>query len=230
MSTSPKIKLVYFDIEGVAEQVRLALTLSGIEFEDERVAFPQWQEMKPTTPYGSLPIMYVDDETEPRTQSGAMVRYVANLKPEVGLYPADKLYVIEEAMGLLGDLTRAWSPSLYLSMRPQNFGYPEGFNQTDEGKLKIKEMREKFLAEHLPTFLQYIADFIDKHGGGQFLCGDKPTIADCLAVPTLRNFTRGHIDHVPSNCLEIEPRIVDYVKRFCSLPEIKGRYTSGLTE
>ena len=32
-SNSPKIKLTYFDIEGVAEAVRLAFLLAGIEFE-----------------------------------------------------------------------------------------------------------------------------------------------------------------------------------------------------
>jgi hypothetical protein len=30
---NPKIKLTYFDIEGVAESVRLAFTLAGADFE-----------------------------------------------------------------------------------------------------------------------------------------------------------------------------------------------------
>jgi len=52
MSSYPKIKLTYFDIEGVAEPIRLALVLSGIPFEDHRIKFDEWPAMKPTTPYG----------------------------------------------------------------------------------------------------------------------------------------------------------------------------------
>jgi glutathione S-transferase len=227
-SSPPKLKITYFDIEGVVEPVRIALALSGIEYEDHRIGFPEWAAIKPTTPYGTLPLMYVGgDDEKPRTQSGAMLRYVATLNPK--LYPSDRTYEIEEAMGIVGDLTRAWSPCLYVAMRPQNFGYPEDYAKTPEGQAAVKAMREKFVATELPKFLKYLADYVDERGGGKFLCGgDEPTIADCLAVPTLRGFTRGHIDHVPTNCLEIEPRIVAYVERFLAVEKIKGRYTDGI--
>lgn len=32
-TTTPKIKLTYFDIEGVAESIRLAFSLAGVEYE-----------------------------------------------------------------------------------------------------------------------------------------------------------------------------------------------------
>jgi len=227
MPSTPKIKLVYFDIEGVAEPVRLVLVLGNIPFEDYRVKFSDWPQLKSTLPYEQMPAMYVNDEDVPKTQSGAMLRWAARLNPEKHLYPADKLYEIEEAIGLLGDLTRAWSPCLYIAMRPQTFGYPEGYQGTDEGKERCKKMRTGFIQKELPKYLKYLADMIDKNGG-KFLCGDEPTIADCMAVPQLRGFSRGHIDHVPVDSLNVEPRIVDYIQRFCGLDEIKGRYTDGL--
>eukprot|EP00529_Nitzschia_sp_RCC80_P039198 CAMPEP_0113493720 /NCGR_PEP_ID=MMETSP0014_2-20120614/28737_1 /TAXON_ID=2857 /ORGANISM="Nitzschia sp." /LENGTH=56 /DNA_ID=CAMNT_0000387591 /DNA_START=118 /DNA_END=285 /DNA_ORIENTATION=+ /assembly_acc=CAM_ASM_000159 len=49
-----KIKLTYFDIEGAGEPVRLALVMSGAEFEDDRIKFPDWGALKPKTPYGQL--------------------------------------------------------------------------------------------------------------------------------------------------------------------------------
>jgi len=227
VSQYPKLKLVYFDIEGAAEPVRLALALANIPFEDSRVKFPDWPQLKPTLPYQQMPVLYVDDAETPRTQSGAMLRWVATLNPEKNLYPTGKLYEVEEAIGLVADLNRAWSPCLYVAMRPENFGHPEGFQSTDAGKECSKKMREKFIANELPKYLKYLADMIDKNGG-KFLCGDEPTIADCNAVPQLRGFTRGHIDHVPVDALNVEPRIVEYIQRFCSLPEISGRYKDGL--
>merc|ERR1719343_1871628 len=94
------IKLTYFDIEGVAEQCRLALVLSGTEFEDKRVVFSEWPAMKPTTPYGQLPLLQIDDGPT-RTQSNAILRWAGTLNPEKGLFPMDKLFDVEEAMNAL---------------------------------------------------------------------------------------------------------------------------------
>jgi len=221
------IKLTYFDIEGVAEQVRLALVLSGTEFEDIRVKFPERAEMKPTTPYGQLPMLTVENGPT-RTQSNAMLRWVSTLKPEKELYPAEKLFDIEEAIGVLEDMNKSFSPCIYLAMRPQNFGYPEDFAKTTEGKAKIEEFRKNWVANELPKHLKYISDMIEKNGGSWLVKGDKPTIADCKAASMLRNFTRGHIDHFDTKCLEINPTVVQYAKRFCDLDGIKGRYTNGI--
>merc|ERR1712125_288293 len=110
--TMPSIKLTYFDIEGVAEQIRLALVLSGTEFEDIRVKFPDWAEMKPTTPYGQLPLLTVDDGPT-RTQSNAMLRWAGMLKPEKELYPADKVFDIQEAIGVIEDMNKSFIPCIY---------------------------------------------------------------------------------------------------------------------
>ena len=146
--TAPKIKLTYFDIEGVAEPIRLAFALAGVEFEDDRVKFPQWAELKPKTPHGTLPIMTIDDGPV-IVQSQAMLRYAASLDKTGSLYPTDKTLEVEQAIGILGDFTRAWQPNLYIAMKPHVYGYPEGYSKTDEGKAKVKEMRENFVANEL---------------------------------------------------------------------------------
>ena len=227
-ASAPKIKLTYFDIEGVAEPIRLAFALAGVDFEDDRVKFPQWAELKPQTPHGTLPIMTIDDGPA-IVQSQAMLRYAASLDKTGSLYPADKMLEVEQAIGILGDFTRAWQPNLYIAMKPHSYGYPEGYSKTDEGKAKVKEMRENFVANELSKWLGYLSDMIDKNGG-TFLCGDdKPTIADCMAVANIRSFTKGHVDHVPTDCVaKANPNIAAYVERFCALPEIKGRYSTGL--
>lgn len=227
MST-PKIKLTYFDIEAAAECVRLALTLANVDFEDERIAFPAWKELKPKTPHGKLPVMTIDGGPM-RTQSKAMLRYAATLNPASGLYNQEQMFDIDEAIGFLEDLQNSWSPNLYMGMRPEKYGYPEGWSKTEEGVATIKLLREKWVQDELPAFLTAIESMIEKNGGKWLVSGDKPTIADCVAVPLLRSFTKGHIDHVDTGCIEAKSTAVaDYVKRFCALSEIKGRYDKGL--
>src|SRR4051812_10283278 len=52
-----KPKLTYFDAPvSRGEECRLALHLAGVEFEDDRIKGPDWPALKPTTPYGSVPV------------------------------------------------------------------------------------------------------------------------------------------------------------------------------
>lgn len=222
MSMSPAIKLTYFDIEGVAEPIRLALVLSNTEFEDIRVQFPEWKDMKPKMPYGQLPIMTIDDGPA-RTQSKALLRYVGSTCSTT-LYPPNKLLDIEEAIGVLDDMQQCFKSTMAL----QKVGFPDGFYETDEGKAVRRTLREKFLENDFPKFLGYLKNMILKHDGKWLASVDEPTIADCLAVTTLRSFTLGTLDHIPSTCLDNYPDIVSYVKRFCSLDPIKGRFSKGL--
>lgn len=230
------LKLTYFDIEGVAEPIRLALLLANVPFEDVRVTFPEWPALKAKTPYGQLPILQIDgDEDDMKTQSGAMLRYCGRLGDGL-LYPPDKMYEIEEAIGLITDLNNAFVPALSIAGRPQLLGHPEGSQTTDEGKLRTEALRTTFATTILPQFLVYIDQLLQKsaaiNGDSTTNCwlvpGESPTIADCLAVPNLRRFSRGFIDHVPANCLESHPRVVKYLEQFCALPSIQGRYTDGI--
>jgi prostaglandin-H2 D-isomerase / glutathione transferase len=223
--TPPSIKLTYFDIEGVAEPIRLALVLAGIEFEDVRVKFPEWSSLKETTPYGQLPVVQFDGG-EMKAQSGAILRYCATF--DASLYPSDKLFEIEEAINLVSDLNSAFSPCLYIARNPQVYGHPEGSEQTEEGKLRTKDLRTSFLHNTLPKFLDYIDRMLQKSDGDWLVSGEKPTIADCFAVPYIRRFSRGYIDYIPTTALDTHPRVVAYLEKFCALPAIRGRYTDGI--
>jgi glutathione S-transferase len=216
------------DIEGAAEQVRLALDLAGIPFEDDRITFPDWPALKPTTPYGQVPLLSIDGGNF-KSQTGAQLRYVASIDPTSTLYSKDKIYEIEECIGLVQDMTGSWAPSMYLSMMPSKYGYPEDYAKTPEGLAKIESMRKDWVAKQLPVYLSYLEAKLEKNGG-KFLCGgDKPSLADCVAVPVIRSFTRGHVDFVDVDCVKkCSPKVVAYVERFCALAEVKGRYTDGI--
>jgi glutathione S-transferase len=226
INTIMKIKLTYFDIEGAAEPTRLALALAGQDYEDERIKFPDWKELKPKTPYGQLPLMTIDDGPI-KTQSGAMLRWVG-AECSNTLYPREKIYDIEEALGVLVDFQNAWTPCAYMGMAPKKYGHPEGFGSTEEGKELTKNMRENFEKNELPMFLGRIEGLLARGGDKWIVPGDHPTIADCAVVAFLRSFTKGHMDHVDTNCLKTHPKVEAYAKRFCDLPQIQGRYTDGI--
>ncbi len=79
------LKLTYFDFHGGrGEPARLALSMGGIAFEDDRVPFADWERRKEDTPFGALPVLEVDGQTI--AQSNAINRYVGKL---VDLYPSD---------------------------------------------------------------------------------------------------------------------------------------------
>jgi len=210
------IKLTYFGIEGVAEKVRLALVLGGVDFEDDRVDFKDWPALKATTKYGQLPQMKIG-EGEPFAQSGAMLRYVGQV---AGLYPTDKILKVEEVIGIEEDLGRAVMPSLYVGMRPHIYGYPEEMPQEERAEIQ-KKLREKLVAADgdIPRMLGYLENFL---GDSQFMCGDEPTIADCQVIPRLRHLTKGVLDGVPTTILDGFPKLKAYSARFHELPKIKA--------
>ena len=53
-----KPKLTYFDAPiSRGEECRLAFHVAGVDFEDNRISREAWLAMKPTTPFGSLPLL-----------------------------------------------------------------------------------------------------------------------------------------------------------------------------
>ena len=184
--------------------------------------------MKPTTPNGQLPIMTIGgDDTHVKTQSKAMLRWVGVTKSKT-LYPIDKVFEIEEVIGILEDLQRAYNPAFAMGMRPANFGYPDGFQTTEDGKKLIESMRTKFMKEEFPKYMKCLTEKLEQHCGPYLVAGSEPTIADCVAVPMLRSFTRGIMDYVDPSCLDAFPKIVNYIKTFCALEPVKGRYNNGI--
>jgi glutathione S-transferase len=113
----------------------------------------------------------------------------------------------------------------FLSMNPTTLGYAKDFPKTDQGKSLVEKMRKDWIHTELPRFAQYLSNLMDKYGGGLWLASDGPTIADCKLIPLLLPLTRGYIDHISPHCLDDYPRLVEYMKRFCALDPIKGRYS-----
>lgn len=95
-------KLTYFGIPGRGEAIRLALAIGGIAFEDNRVPFQKWGSVKPTTPWGTIPVLELRDGSQ-LAQARSILRFVGK---HTNLYPADPIEAqrVDELMDALEDL------------------------------------------------------------------------------------------------------------------------------
>merc|ERR1712170_132133 len=100
----PNVKLTYFNLRARGEPCRLLLAYGGIKYEDNRIAPPwdptsTWSSLKPTTPFGQLPVLSWDGVEI--CQSMAAARFIAR---EVGLAGNSsldvKLYFAKDEAGL----------------------------------------------------------------------------------------------------------------------------------
>ena len=155
---SPKVKLTYFNLRGRGEPARLLLAYGGIKFEDCRLtpAFQdpaEWQKLKPSTPYGSLPLLDWDGTCI--AQSMAVARFIAR---KVGLAGRNDLEAaqIDEIIDAINDLLNA-SAKVFFS--------------------KDEAEKKKFATETIPAGLANIeARLVSR--GGQFLVGNAFSWAD----------------------------------------------------
>ena len=202
----PTYKLTYFDFDGGrAEPIRIAFHAAGIDFEDERISFPEFGEMRKGTRFNSVPVLEIDGAAV--TQSNALSRYVGKM---AGLYPADDLQALycDEVLGALEDLSH------YVV---QTFGL-----QGEELKLA----REKLVDGWLSVYLKGLDELLAR-GGGEYFAGNDLTVADLKAFVQVRSLRAGKLDHVPADLVErLAPGLVKHQERIEGDPRVAAYYAS----
>eukprot|EP00397_Hematodinium_sp_SG-2012_P059157 GEMP01075492.1.p1 GENE.GEMP01075492.1~~GEMP01075492.1.p1 ORF type:complete len:155 (+),score=20.85 GEMP01075492.1:65-529(+) len=106
------VRLIYFDFPGIAEATRIALHAANINFEDVRVKHSDFKHgtMKPTLPFGMLPILEFDDMRF--CQAGAIMRFAGRLSK---LYPEDAVQAlkVDEVLGINNDIRARIHPAVF---------------------------------------------------------------------------------------------------------------------
>jgi glutathione S-transferase len=201
----PQLKLTYFDIHGGrAEPVRLALHIGNVAFEDYRFAYPEFTDVRRSTPFGQVPTLYVDGVQV--TQSDSILRYAGKL---AGLYPADAYqallcdevtYVVEEAGVLMG-------PS---------------FRMTGDAQ---KEARTALVNGSMPVYLRWLQSQLQAHGGAYF-ADNRLTVADLKVFVYVRGLNSGRLDHVPTDLVEnVAPALNTHLQRIAKIPAVAQYYS-----
>ena len=199
-------KLTYFDFDGGrGEPVRIAFHMAGIDFEDKRITFSEFGELRKDWRFNAVPVLEIDGAAV--TQSNAMCRFVGKM---AGLYPADSLQALycDEAMGAIEDLS---------NRIVQTFGL-EG----DELKLA----REKLADGWLAVFLRGLNELLVR-GGGEYFADDQLTIADLKVFVQTRWLTSGSLEHIPTDLVQrLAPALVDHQDRVQKDPRVAAYYAS----
>jgi len=194
-----KPKITYFLAPGRAEPLRLAYFIGGIDFEDHRIPFPEFANLKAsgTFPYGSVPIL--EENSNIYAQANAILRYIGK---QTKLYPQDPLLAlqVDELLAAADDITGLLGPTM---------------QEKDENKKK--EMREKLAKEDFPKWFGFIEKRLHQFGKGPHAVGDHLTIADLKIGCVVMGLASGFIDHIPKDLINEK-----------SFPRIHAVYTNLL--
>jgi prostaglandin-H2 D-isomerase / glutathione transferase len=199
-------KLTYFDFDGGrAEPIRIAFHTAGIKFEDNRLSFPEFGEMRQSTCFNSVPVLEIDGAAV--TQSNALGRYVGKM---AGLYPKDDLQALycDEVMDALEDLSH------YIV---QTFGLQEE---------ELRLAREKLVEGWLSVYLRGLDELLTR-GGGQYFADNGLTMADLKTFVQTRSLRSGTLDHVPTNLVQqLAPGLVEHQERIEGDPRVAAYYAT----
>ncbi len=201
-----RYRLTYFDIDGGrAEPIRIAFHAAGIEFEDIRISFDEFSEMRSGTRFTCVPVLEIDGSQV--TQTNAISRYIGKM---AGLYPVDNLQALycDEVLGALEDLTHHIV---------QTFGL--------EGE-EFRLAREKLVDGWLSIFLRGLDQLLTR-GGGEYFADKQLTIADLRAYVQTRSLCSGILDYVPKDIVQrVAPGLFEHKERIDADPRVRAYYAT----
>lgn len=202
-----QLKLTYFDFPGGrGETARVALSIGGIAFEDNRVSREQWAAIKAQTPFGAMPVLEVDGRV--LSQSNTINRFIGRL---VDLYPHDawQAALCDEIMDAVEDATHKVSVTFFIE---------------DEEERKAK--REALAQGPLLIYVKRLGECLQERGG-EYFADNRFTIADLKAYYSVRHLRSGVLDHIPADLVDTHaPNLVEHFERVQNHPGVKAYYAN----
>ncbi|MCB2137590.1 MAG: glutathione S-transferase family protein [Rhodobacteraceae bacterium] len=173
--------VTYFDFAGSrGEEVRLALTIAGIAFDDNRVDQATFARMKPDLPYGALPVLEIEGRGV-LAQTNAILRLIGR---QHGLFPTDAFEAArhDALMEAAEDLRHRISPTNRI---------------TDAAAKKVA--RQELAHGYVPDWGRRIDRQI---GAGPFVGGAAPGVADIKLYMVDRWISSGSVDDIPADIFD----------------------------
>lgn len=180
-------KLTYFDSPASrGEECRLALHIAGVDFEDVRIKGADWPALKPTTPFGGLPLFELPGRPV-LAQSNAILTYIGRT---YGLHPADNFEAAhhEALMHYAEELRHLVAATMRMP---------------DEEK---RARRQELVAGFLPAWGANVERQLA--GADPFVAGAKLCVVDIKLYMIVRWFVKGGVDHIPATIFAEHGKLV----------------------
>jgi prostaglandin-H2 D-isomerase / glutathione transferase len=201
-----KSKLTYFDAPmSRGEECRLALHVAGVDFEDHRVKRDEWPTLKPSTPFGTLPVF----EAPGHPPLGEVNAILVLIGRQHGLHPKDDFEAArhEAIMSYVEDLRHHVAPTIRIA---------------DEAEKK--KAREGLVASYLPTW----GANAEKHiGDGPFFGGSTIHVVDFKLHMAVRWFSGGKVDYIPATIFSAFPKLMRVHDAVRDDSRVKAWYAKG---
>lgn len=206
-------KLTYFGIPGRGEAIRLALAIGGVEFDDNRVPFPAWGKVKPTTPWGTLPVLELADGSQ-LAQARSVLRFVGKY---TSLYPVDPLVAqrVDELMDALEDLGATIT----------NVG--QGLPKEEKEAARLVAVSE---GGAVYDVLAKIDAFIQANGADGYAVGAEMNIASILTFTNIGRLVGGVFYGVPPTVCNPFPNIQLVRKTVGGNPDVIAWYDARIDQ
>lgn len=181
-----KPKLTYFDFSASrGEECRLAFSVAGVDFEDNRVKREDWPALKATLPFRSMPVLELEGKP-PLSQANAILRLIGR---KYGLLPIDDDWEcarIESIMDAAEDIRGKVSATM---------------------SIKDPEEQKRTRAELSEGALKSFGECIEAQIQGPFVSGEKISVADIKLFVVVGWIKKGVLDHISAELFDGYPKI-----------------------
>jgi glutathione S-transferase len=178
---------------------RLILHYAKQPFDDVRITHADWPKLKPSTPFGQVPVLEVDGK--PLAQSFAIYRYLARQFGLAGKddFEAAKIDAVADFLKDIGNEMRTW------------FMVAMGRTEGDKAQLE-----KDVLNPAAEKMFKVLEKALDESGSG-FAAASGVTWLDFLISERLYT-----LEQLKPEFLNGHEKLAEYVKRVQNLPEIKS--------
>uniref|UniRef100_A0A8R1I1J4 glutathione transferase n=1 Tax=Caenorhabditis japonica TaxID=281687 RepID=A0A8R1I1J4_CAEJA len=200
--TMPQYKLYYFNLRGWAEPARQLFKLAHVEFDDVRMenGTPEWEAFKPTTPFGQVPFLSIDDFKIP--QSAAICRYLARKFGYAGKTAEEEAWA-----DAIVDQFKDFVSPLRQFLMAQRAG----------DATEIERVQKEVFDPARRVFFKIINGILEKSTSG-YLVGDGLTWADLVVADNLTTLEKLGVFNLSA---EENQKLVAFREKVGAVPEIK---------